>query len=42
MVTWASLIVIMAGYLLQMLFWMSLFGGFGGVEEIAKEGGMPL
>lgn len=28
--TWASLIVIMAGYLLQMLFWMSLFGGFGG------------
>jgi heat shock protein HtpX len=28
--TWASLIVIMAGYLLQMMFWMSLFGGFGG------------
>ena len=28
--TWASLIVIMAGYLMQMLFWMSLFGGFGG------------
>jgi heat shock protein HtpX len=28
--TWASIIVIMAGYLLQMLFWMSLFGGFGG------------
>ncbi|MCI0440086.1 MAG: zinc metalloprotease HtpX [Chloroflexi bacterium] len=28
--TWASVIVIMAGYLLQMLFWMSLFGGFGG------------
>lgn len=27
--TWASIIVIMAGYLLQMLFWMSLFGGFG-------------
>ena len=29
--TWAGLIVIMAGYLLQMLFWMSLFGGFGGL-----------
>ena len=28
--TWAGLIVIMAGYLMQMLFWMSLFGGFGG------------
>ena len=28
--TWASLIVIMAGYLMQMLFWMSLFGGLGG------------
>ena len=28
--TWASIIVIMAGYLLQMLFWMSLFGGIGG------------
>lgn len=28
--TWASLIVIAAGYLMQMLFWMSLFGGFGG------------
>ena len=27
--TWASLIVIAAGYLMQMLFWMSLFGGFG-------------
>lgn len=27
--TWASIIVIMSGYLLQMLFWMSLFGGFG-------------
>ncbi len=29
--TWAGLIVIMAGYLMQMLFWMSLFGGFGGL-----------
>ena len=28
--TWASIIVIMAGYLMQMMFWMSLFGGFGG------------
>ena len=28
--TWASLIIIAAGYLMQMLFWMSLFGGFGG------------
>ena len=28
--TWASIIVIMAGFLMQMLFWMSLFGGFGG------------
>jgi len=28
--TWAGIIVIMAGYLMHMLFWMSLFGGFGG------------
>ncbi len=28
--TWASLIVVIAGYLMQMMFWMSLFGGFGG------------
>ena len=35
--TWASVIVIMAGYLLQMLFWMSLFGGFGGGRD--REGG---
>ena len=28
--TWASVLVIMAGYLMQMMFWMSLFGGFGG------------
>ena len=26
--TWASIIVIMAGYLMQMLFWLSLSGGF--------------
>ena len=35
--TWAGLIVIMAGYLLQMLFWISLFGGFGGGDR--REGG---
>ncbi|MDP6454542.1 MAG: zinc metalloprotease HtpX [SAR202 cluster bacterium] len=35
--TWASLIVIAAGYLLQMMFWMSLFGGFGGRDR--REGG---
>ena len=34
--TWASLIVVIAGYLMQMLFWMSLFGGFGGNR---REGG---
>ena len=28
--TWASIIVIAAGFLLQMLFWISLFGGLGG------------
>ncbi len=37
--TWASLIVIMAGYLMQMLFWMSLFGGFGGGGDDREEGG---
>ncbi len=37
--TWASLIVIMAGYLLQMLFWMSLFGGFGGGGRRQDGGG---
>ena len=31
--TWASVIVIMSGFLLQMLFWMSLFGGFGGGRD---------
>ena len=29
-ITWASLIVVVAGFLMQALFWMSLFGGFGG------------
>ena len=37
--TWASLIVITAGYLMQMLFWMSLFGGFGGHDDSEGEGG---
>ncbi|HEU0021295.1 MAG TPA: zinc metalloprotease HtpX [Dehalococcoidia bacterium] len=36
--TWASLIVIMAGYLLQMMFWMSLFGGFGGGRRDDRQG----
>ena len=37
--TWASVIVIMAGFLLQMLFWMSLFGGFGGGGRGRDSGG---
>ena len=37
--TWASVIVIMAGFLLQMLFWMSLFGGFGGGGRGRDNGG---
>ncbi|MDA1188541.1 MAG: zinc metalloprotease HtpX [Chloroflexi bacterium] len=37
--TWASLVVIMAGYLMQMLFWMSLFGGFGGRSRRSGNGG---
>ena len=37
--TWASLIVIMAGYLMQMLFWLSLFGGFGGGRDRQGGGG---
>lgn len=36
--TWAGLIVIMAGYLMQMLFWMSLFGGFGGDSDDSDSG----
>ena len=35
--TWASIIVIMAGYMMQMLFWMSLFGGIGGRDR--RDGG---
>lgn len=37
--TWASVIVIMAGFLMQMLFWMSLFGGFGGGNRGRGGGG---
>ena len=40
--TWASIIVIMAGYLLQMLFWMSLFGGFGGGRSRDGGGGNAM
>ena len=40
--TWASLIVIMAGYLMQMLFWMSLFGGFGGGGRGRGGGGQAM
>ena len=38
--TWASIIVIAAGFLLQMLFWITLFGGFGGGNR--REGGAQL
>ncbi len=37
--TWASIIVIAAGYLLQMLFWIGLFGGFGGRDRQDSGGG---
>ena len=40
--TWASLLIIMAGYLMQMLFWMSLFGGFGGRGDRRDEGGNAM
>jgi len=40
--TWASLIVIMAGYLMQLLFWMSLFGGFGGGRSRDSGGNAAL
>ncbi|MCH8109599.1 MAG: zinc metalloprotease HtpX [Chloroflexi bacterium] len=35
--TWASIIVIMSGFMMQMLFWMSLFGGIGGRDR--RDGG---
>ncbi len=31
--TWLSIIVVAAGFLMQMLFWISLFGGFGGNDD---------
>ena len=31
--TWVSIIVVAAGFLMQMLFWISLFGGFGGNDD---------
>ncbi len=40
--TWASVIVIMAGFLMQMLFWMSLFGGFGGRDRGGGGGGQLM
>ena len=40
--TWAGLIVIMAGFLMQMLFWMSLFGGFGGGGRDRGGGGQAM
>ena len=41
--TWASIIVIAAGFLLQMLFWITLFGGFGGgMGGGRREGGGQL
>ena len=40
--TWASVIVIMAGFLMQMLFWMSLFGGFGGGGRGRGGGGQAM
>ena len=38
-ITLASLIVIASGYLMQMMFWMSLFGGFGGGYGGRRHGG---
>ena len=40
--TWASIIVIMAGFMMQMLFWMSLFGGFGGGGRGRGGGGQAM
>ena len=41
-VTWASLIVVISGFLMQMLFWMSLFGGFGGGRRSRDGGGQAM
>ena len=40
--TWANVIVIIAGYLMQMLFWMSLFGGFGGGGRGRRDSGQAM
>ena len=40
--TWASIIVIMAGFLMQMMFWMSLFGGFGMGRGRSNNGGQAM
>ena len=40
--TWASLIVVISGFLMQMLFWMSLFGGFGGGRRSRDGGGQAM
>lgn len=40
--TWASIIVIMAGFLMQMLFWMSLFGGIGGGRDRRDSGNAAM
>jgi heat shock protein HtpX len=40
--TWASIIVIAAGYLLSMLFWIGLFGGFGGGRRDSGNAGMIM
>ena len=40
--TWASLIIVVAGFLMQMLFWMSLFGGFGGRGRSNGGGGQLM
>ena len=37
--TYASIIVIAAGFLMQMLFWISLFGGFGGHDDDNRDAG---
>ena len=40
--TWANVIVIIAGYLMQMLFWMSLFGRFGGGARGRRDSGQAM
>ena len=40
--TWASIIVIAAGFLLQMLFWITLFGGFGGGGGDRRDAGQLM